>query len=1008
MAGTLQTNRSPGFSEREIDQSQITQSGPVGTPAGLIGTANKGPAFVPVTVASENEFIQVFGNLDVNKFGPYAANQFLVNRTSLTYLRVLGAGANSTLTDISTTTTTGRVKNAGFHLAGNSSGVSTDARHAGAIQFLTSRGSISSQEAFGLGIFTDNDSFASVANVDIIRGVVILASGARMMVTSGNLAGTFPAGPNDAAATDGSGYFKLIISSALGSTFSSNDGLPGLQIMTASMNPTDANYVGKVMNTDPTQFVARQHLLYVDFPVDAEIFTASYVATLSGSANTSATSGQVLTFRETYGSFDTRYTTPTTPMFISQPFGATEYDLFRVEALDDGAYANSLYKVSITNVQASTNNANLYGTFTVQVRSFSDTDFSLNVLEQWPNVTLDPNAANYIAKIIGDRKVAYNFDATSRDEKRIVAFGKYQNNSKYVRVVMNTQTDQGLIPPQALPFGFRGMQVLKTNDALADSTSATNPPRLAGVLGTSLPVSGLTGSILPPIPFRFKVTKGTVATAGAAWPGNPGSTELTNPQLYWGVKFERNTLPLNPNLSTDPNNLLASLTAFPGLALLDAVVTGSGADTFNNNKFTLARVALANGAVTDITSSVNDHMLGAAYIRNGKPDTTMYTVNDGIFPTARVTMATILAKAGASVFNQFVNFTKFTTFMNGGWDGTNLLDPDARKMNDKSTSFDAGGGANSSFASPGLLTNQAGSQQANSTVMSYQSAVDIMTDPMTVNTNILAIPGIRESFICDYAGVAVRNYGLALYVMDIPSYDDNIARLYDDSTNRPNVTNTAAQLDARALDNNYIATYFPSVFIDDAVNKRRVKVPASIAALGALGFNDRVGYPWFAPAGFNRASLDFVKNVSVRLASADRDRLQDSKINPVAVFPRQGFVIYGQKTMQVAKSSLDRVNVRRLLLEVKRQIIEVARRLAFEQNDVNTRNKFVSAATQNLGLIKAQAGVEKFDVVCNESNNSSQDVELQKMNGRVVVVPTKTIEVIAVDFVITQSGVAFI
>jgi hypothetical protein len=346
--------------------------------------------------------------------------------------------------------------------------------------------------------------------------------------------------------------------------------------------------------------------------------------------------------------------------------------------------------------------------------------------------------------------------------------------------------------------------------------------------------------------------------------------------------------------------------------------------------------------------------------------------------------------------------------MFGGYDGVNILDKNARRLNDKSTSFDALGGAEQSYVAPGMLINPNGTGQSNSSVLSYTTAIDIMTDPMVVNTNILNIPGIKESFVTDYAMKKVRDYGLAFYVMDIPSYDDASNRLYDDSTARPDVEKTAAALDTRAVDNNYVGTYFPNVFVDDETNRRRLKVPASIAAMGALAFNDRVAYPWFAPAGFNRAALDFVTNVEIRLNVSDRDRLYDSRINPIATFPRLGFVIYGQKTLQVAKSALDRVNVRRLLLEVKRIIINIANQNVFEQNTPAVRNKFVADSVLQLGLIQAQAGIEAFQVICNETNNSQDDIDLNKMNGRVVVVPTRVIEFIAIDFIITNSGVQFV
>jgi len=148
--------------------------------------------------------------------------------------------------------------------------------------------------------------------------------------------------------------------------------------------------------------------------------------------------------------------------------------------------------------------------------------------------------------------------------------------------------------------------------------------------------------------------------------------------------------------------------------------------------------------------------------------------------------------------------------------------------------------------------------------------------------------------------------------------------------------------------------------------------------------------------------------VRVRLNSADRDTLYTSRINPIATFPRQGFVIFGQKTLQAASSALDRVNVRRLLLEIKRIISGIAMTLEFEQNTPDTQNSFVAQAVLQLGLIQTQAGIEAFQVICNATNNTQTDVDQYKMNGRVVVVPTRVVEFIAIDFIITQSGVSFV
>jgi hypothetical protein len=480
-------------------------------------------------------------------------------------------------------------------------------------------------------------------------------------------------------------------------------------------------------------------------------------------------------------------------------------------------------------------------------------------------------------------------------------------------------------------------------------------------------------------------------------------------------------VPLDSNISTEKNQLIENLTKFYGVEKMDALLTGSAADSVNNNKFTLARVALPNNSLTDITSSVSKHLLGAAYIRNGVVDANDYRIHDASFESGepRVTFASLLNAQDASYtgsstpiiaaanFNRFAGFMKYTTFMYGGFDGMNILDQNSSLLNDKFTSFDSNGGAQVGYVPTGFAKNQNGVETNNCAVASYLTALDIMTDPYSVNNNLLAVPGIKEPYITDYAGIKTRDYGLSMYVMDIPSYDDLGARIYDDSTLKPNIEATASTFESRQVDNNYVATYYPEIFIDDSVNRRRVKVPASVAALSSLGFNDRVAYPWFAPAGFNRAALDFVTNVAVRLNVSDRDRLYDARINPIATFPRQGFVIYGQKTLQISKSALDRVNVRRLMLEIKRIIIGIAQRIVFEQNTADVRNRFVAESAIQLGLIQAQAGVEAYQVVMNESNNTQDDIDNNRLRGRIVVVPTRAIEFIAIDFIVTNSGVQF-
>lgn len=1054
-----QTFRSPGFFEQEVDLTQRVQR-PLGTPAGVVGPAEKGPAFVPITIGSMADFKTKFGDLDSKKFGPYAVNEFLKSRDAVTYVRVLGAGANSTSTDITTTEVKGTVKNAGFKITP----VTTNVKHSlGTVHFLAAKHFLSGSETYGFPIFTHNDSVGSSNYVNLIRGVIFTTSDARAGVLSASLdASVYNSGdylalqggdniatPASASNTTGMAEkFKLIISSSdTGFGGEAPDAANGIRVLTASLNPRSKDYIRNILNTNPEKFSQEKHLLYAAFDVESELAAMSIsdksVVMMSGSSITSPNNKAGQNFLTAFGRFDTRYTTSRTTSFISQPFGKTEYNLFHFETLDDGAYPIGKFKISIASIRGSTDENNPYGTFTVQVRRYEDNDKSREILESFPNCDLNPSSENFIGRMIGDRKAVFNFDAIEDTERKLVVTGKYPNKSNIVRVVLASDLADGNLPKECLPFGFKGIPALKTNNNMGDAIDALEPTRTRlGIHNAdSLPGrdtnESLTGSIVPPVPLRFKVTNGAVKSGAIPFVGFPGDEETIEPRFYWGVKTTMcpgdSTIQgsglanaaLRANNSSEVNQGLIDQTKFLGIEKMDVLTTGSqiiplhanDLKTFNNNKFTLARVALsrlAGGSSTgtfndtEITGSVDPFMTEAAYIRDGVIDPTKYTVNDGQSEgTNRITLATLVNQTSSITFNKFTEYAKFTNIFYGGFDGLNILDKNAARLNDKSTSLDTGGGANSSFTSPGMSANMAGTGKDNNGIASYKTAIDIMTDPLAVNTNILAIPGIRESFVTDHALDKNKDYGKSIYLLDIAHYDSDGNRLFDDSTASPSVSKTISKFEGRTINNNAAATYFPNVVIKDVSTGANVEVPSSIAALAALAFNDKVSFPWFAPAGFNRGALDFVQNVGVRLTAKDRDELYDARINPIATFPQQGFVIFGQKTLQMAKSALDRVNVRRMLLEIKRLIVDVANKIVFEQNTPQTRARFVSQVTPLLATVQAQQGVDQFKVVMDASNNTQADIESNILNGRIVVVPTRAVEFVAIDFIITNAGVSF-
>ena len=1057
-----QTFRSPGFFEREIDASQ-RQTEIVGVPAGVVGTAEKGPAFIPVTVGSTADFINKFGTMDPERFGPYAVDAFLSNRTALTYVRVLGAGANETAADIQNTQSTGTVLNAGFKIEPIDSDSPMSASDS-SVQFIVARHDVSASADYSFPVFTDNPSFdlgATLDKADLVRAVVLMASGSRMQVL--NIGETWENRlDQNADLKNDSDHpanlcFALAISSSAGASFTNeylDQAGAGIKIVTASLNPTHQSYISNVLNTDPLKFAEEKHLLYLDFAVEDELASvdvnaAPAVSVLSGSAATvtTALAGAAARASNVFGRYDTRFRTPKSPAVISQPYGKKEYDLFHFETLSDGEWGNDQVKITIANIKASTNDNYPYPSFEVQVRRFDDSDLDQQVLEAFPGCVLDPDSDNFIGKKIGDYKARYNFDATNAAEKRIIVTGRYPNISNFVRVVLNDDVYNKTLPRDVCPFGFRGIPVIKTSDSMTDRVTAALELGSVtyGTAGVTPRVWGadkldtrwaLTGSIVPPLPLRYKVTRGQ---AKEGWfSGYPGEKELVDKRLNWGVKYERcpetgsiANANRDVNASSVINPIVRAYSKFQGLEEIGAVVTGSGADVFNANKFTLARVVLAGtgsdaaNLLSNLTGSAPEHMLEAAYIRNGIPDSKDYTIADPDNSSyGRITLATLVQSSSVK-FNRFTPYTAFNIPVFGGFDGLNILDKDMKYMNDRASSTDdtssvggQTGKAADAFSAGtiGLRTNPAGTGRKNNHIASYREASTIITDPMSTRINILAIPGIRDSYVTDWAAEKTKEYSMAIYLMDLPAYSEAQARLFltedreaqaSASIAWPDVRETSEQFESRVFDNNYTATYFPDVYITDKVSGGRVRVPASVAAVGALSYNDSVAYPWFAPAGFNRGGLDNVKNTDIRLTAGDRDTLYDARVNPIANFADGSFVIFGQKTCQLAQSALDRVNVRRMMLELKRQVVSVADRILFEPNTPATRARFVNSVTPLLATIQSQQGIESFKVVMDDTNNTREDVENNRLNGRIVVVPTRAIEFIAIDFVITNSGVDF-
>jgi phage tail sheath protein FI len=287
-------------------------------------------------------------------------------------------------------------------------------------------------------------------------------------------------------------------------------------------------------------------------------------------------------------------------------------------------------------------------------------------------------------------------------------------------------------------------------------------------------------------------------------------------------------------------------------------------------------------------------------------------------------------------------------------------------------------------------------------------------DPEVVQYDLMTMPGLRHEGLTGHMINVCENRGDAMAIIDLGDAYTPRTESTDKAENRgANVDSTVSNLQNRALNSSYGACYYPWVQIRDTMTGQSVWAPPSIIALGAMSYGQKTQELWFAPAGFTRGGLTEgrggvpVSAVSHRLTSKERDKLYEANINPIAQFPNEGIVIFGQKTLQVTPSALDRINVRRLMIYVKREIAKMASGLLFDQNVTSTWNKFLSKVNPFLGSVKARLGLMDFKVILDTTTTTPDLIDRNIMYAKIYLKPAKAIEFIAIDFVITDSGAAF-
>ena len=326
-----------------------------------------------------------------------------------------------------------------------------------------------------------------------------------------------------------------------------------------------------------------------------------------------------------------------------------------------------------------------------------------------------------------------------------------------------------------------------------------------------------------------------------------------------------------------------------------------------------------------------------------------------------------------------MNKRQFTVGFQGGFDG---IDP--------TVSIDLGTSISSG--------NSQGFNLSTSTAVgsvAYVKAIASVSNPDDFDINLVSVPGIvrrHHSYVFDKAVDMCEAREDCFFIGDVVGAGDTISQAIEQGS---------------AIDSNYVGTYYPWVKTIDSRTNKLISVPPSVLMPGIYASNDAVAAEWFAPAGLNRGGIVGAISVLNRLTHAERDELYEGKINPIAQFPGEGIVAFGQKTLQDKASALDRINVRRLMIKVKKYIASTSRYLVFEQNTSTTRGKFLNTVNPYLEGIQQRQGLYAFRVVMDESNNTPDVIDRNILAGQIFLQPTKTAEFIVLDFNILPTGASF-
>ena len=946
---------SPGVFVKEIDKSELPDTADAIGPV-IIGRTEKGPAFRPTMVQSMDEFIQIFGEpTPGGRGGDVWRNG---NHSAPTYA---GYAARAYLQNNGPVTIVRVLGVQDEDAAATSQAAGASGWKVPAI----GSGDLGGDGAYGL--FLVNSASADTSLTGTLAAIWY-SNGARLA-----LSGTQRGDRSDAATASNA---TMINSEAGGNKefkLSVEDG--GVtQAYVFNFDPSSDKYIRKVFNTNPIRTNSQTQANTEGYWL-GETFEKA-VATKVTESDAHGIMLGLKAGSSDLGDFEAIEARPAeTGFFISQDLAnigggggfnvETQAELFKFVGLAiEGEHLQRSVKISISSLRAPIDReTDPYGTFSVEVRDLRDTDSRKNVLERFDGLNLNPNSPKYIAAVIGDRYIEYD-----SAERRYKEKGDYPNNSKYIRVSMSSNVTNGTVDEEALPFGVKGP--LKHNDFTIDGASQSSD--ILNASGSAVTSTSLAHS--------------------------PGGTadDVSVGGIKVDIKYEFPSIELrsatnSPELFSNPKD------AYLGVNLLKSGSTS----VVDESIVDLVRAKAADiGSFTAGSTTTPQYVFTLDDIAANAPSAdASATVRHRTYTSGSHAAGTSLSHVSGGYQKVLdAGIDRFTTVLHGGFDGLDVTEADPFR----NTILD---GTDSGYGST-AATNYARA--------SIKRALDVIKDPEEMDFNIAVMPGITNEALTQDLADLCENRGDALAIIDPKGgYQPIHEGLPSSFPAIGSVATTVTNMKARALNTSYACAYYPWVQTKDPNAGQLLWVPPSVVALGTMGSSAANSELWFAPAGFNRGGLSegsaglSVVSAREKLTSDQRDDLYENRINPIASFPSEGLVIFGQKTTQIKSSALDRINVRRLMIFLKKEISRIANGILFDQNVQTTWNRFTGRAEPLLASVKTRFGLEDYKLVLDESTTTPELRDRNIMYAKVLLKPAKSIEFIALDFSIMRSGAAF-